>query len=176
MQLTNENNRTDYIQYIHLSIWIISINMMGALLSFATNTGISAWYSTLQRSSLTPPNYVFPIAWTILYTIIGICGWHIWRQPASENLQTIKNLYIMQLILNYSWTPIFFGAHYTGIAFIIIVLMDILVSMIIYLSHKIIPPINLSMMLKVRVSILMIPYLLWLLFASYLNYYIWIHN
>jgi benzodiazapine receptor len=127
---------------------------------------ISTWYSTLHRSPLTPPNYVFPIAWTILYGIIGACGFLIWRAPSSPELNIIKILYVNQLILNWSWTPLFFHYHLTGISLIVLGAMDILVSILIWLAYP-----------KIReVSLLMIPYLLWILFATYLNFYIWWYN
>ncbi len=152
--------------YLSLIIWIISLIAIGSIIGSFTKPEISNWYITLNRASLTPPNYVFPIAWTILYGAIGACGWTLWNAPKLENLALIKSLYIAQLILNWSWTPLFFSYHFTAISLFVLILMDIIVSLIILLSHQ-----------KIKaVSMLMTPYLLWIIFASYLNFYIWQYN
>ena len=149
----------------HLSLifWILALIVIGGVIGSLTKPEISTWYITLNRSTLTPPNYVFPIAWTILYGIIGACGWLIWREPLFSKLSVIKTLYVAQLILNWSWTPLFFHYHLTGLSLIVLVAMDILVCSLICLAYQ-----------KMRAaSLLMIPYLLWITFATYLNFYIW---
>ena len=152
--------------HIYLILSIVALIAIGLSIGSFTKPEISTWYSTLNRSSLTPPNYVFPIAWTILYGIIGACGWVIWGEPSFPKIMVIKTLYVIQLILNWSWTRLFFHFHLTGFSLIVLGSMDILVGMIIWLSYP-----------KIRlVSLLMIPYLLWILFASYLNFYIWWYN
>jgi benzodiazapine receptor len=152
--------------HLSLIIWIVALIAIGGAIGSLTKPEISTWYSTLNRSTLTPPNYVFPVAWTILYGIIGACGWLIWRKQSFSKLSVIKTLYVTQLILNWSWTPLFFHYHLTGLSLIILGSMDILVGTLICLAYR-----------KIRVvSLLMIPYLLWILFASYLNFYIWWYN
>jgi benzodiazapine receptor len=149
--------------HFSLIIWIVALIVIGGVIGSLTKPEISAWYSTLNRSPLTPPNYVFPVAWTILYGIIGGCGWLIWRELSFPKLRTIKTLYVTQLILNWSWTPLFFHYHLTGLSLLVLVVMDILVGTLMFLAYP-----------KVRsVSLLMTPYLLWILFATYLNFYIW---
>ena len=146
-----------------LIIWIMALIVIGGIIGSLTKPEISTWYSALNRSTLTPPNYVFPIAWTILYGIIGACGWLIWGASSFPKLRVIKTLYVIQLILNWSWTPLFFHYHLTGLSIVFLGLMDILVGTITWLAYQ-----------KMRaVSLLMIPYLSWILFASYLNFYIW---
>ena len=152
--------------YFSLIIWIVALIVIGWAIGSLTKSEISIWYSALDRSNLTPPNYVFPIAWTILYGIIGACGWIIWRTQAFQKLRLIKALYVTQLILNWSWTPFFFYYHLIGFSLIILFVMDILVSSIILLSYR-----------EIRsVSLLTLLYLLWILFATYLNFYIWQYN
>lgn len=152
--------------YFSLIIWIVALITIGSVIGSLTKPEISAWYSTLHRARLTPPNYVFPIAWTILYGIIGACGWLIWHASSLPKLNVIKTLYAIQLILNWSWTPLFFGFHLTGLSLVVLGTMDILVFSLICLAYQ-----------KMKaVSLLMIPYLLWILFATYLNFYIWWYN
>ncbi len=149
--------------HLSLIIWIVALIAIGSFIGSLTKPEISSWYSTLNRASLTPPSYVFPVAWTILYAIIGACGWLMWHGPSFPEIRIIQTLYVTQLILNWSWTPLFFHYHLTGLSLIILSAMDILVGTLIFLAHP-----------KIKaVSILMIPYLLWILFASYLNFYIW---
>ncbi|MDX2050636.1 MAG: TspO/MBR family protein [Rickettsiaceae bacterium] len=148
---------------LSLLIWIVLLITIGAVIGSLTKPEINSWYSTLNRSTLTPPNYVFPVAWTILYGIIGACGWLIWRPEAFPKLSIIKTLYVTQLILNWSWTPLFFHYHLTGLSLIVLVTMDILVVTIIWLAYQKMP----------AVSLLMIPYLSWITFATYLSFYIW---
>lgn len=152
--------------YISLSLWIVLLIAIGSIIGTLTKPEISTWYTTLNRSALTPPNYVFPIAWTILYTLIAICGWLIWLHPSLEQLRFVKILYVIQLILNWIWSPLFFNYHLTGTSLLVVSFIDILVGILICLTYPKIRP----------VSLLMIPYLLWILFASYLNFYIWWYN
>ena len=158
----NQSTKT----YLSLIIWIVVLIAIGGVIGSLTKPEINSWYSTLNRSTLTPPNYVFPVAWTILYGIIGACGWLIWHPQAFPKLSIIKTLYVAQLILNWSWTPLFFHYHLTGLSLVVLVVMDSLVGAISCLAYQ-----------KIRtVSLLMIPYLSWILFASYLNFYIWQYN
>ena len=152
--------------HLSLIIWTLGLIAIGGFIGSLTKPEISTWYSTLNRSPLTPANYVFPIAWTILYGMIGACGWLMWRPQAFLNLNVIKTLYMTQLILNWSWMPLFFGFHLTGLSLVVLGTMDILVFALICLGYR-----------KMKaVSLLMIPYLFWILFASYLNFYIWWYN
>ncbi len=153
--------------HLFLIIWIVALTAIGGGIGSLTKPEISSWYSVLHRSTLSPPNYVFPIAWTILYGIIGACGWLIWRAQAFPKLlSVIKTLYVTQLILNWSWTPLFFHYHLTGLSLVVLSTMDILVGILIFLAYR-----------RMRaVSLLMIPYLSWILFATYLNFYIWQYN
>jgi len=152
--------------YLSLIIWTLGLIAIGGIIGSLSKPEKLLWYSTLQRSTLTPPKYIFPIAWTILYGMIGACGGLIWRSQALPNLSTIKILYALQLILNWSWTPLFFHYHLTGLSLVVLGLMDILVCGLIWLAYKKIT----------AASLLMSPYLLWILFATYLNFYIWWYN
>lgn len=152
-------------KYHYLFLWILALQAMGALIGFITGSEIHIWYATLQRSPLSPPDYVFGIVWTVLYLMIAVCGWQIWRcnQPNTSGLKT---LFIAQLLLNWLWSPLFFSFHQIALAFLCLLLIVALVITLISKSYHGLP----------TVSLLLIPYLLWLLFAGYLNFYIWAHN
>jgi benzodiazapine receptor len=98
--------------------------------------------------------------------MIATSGWIIWRSDSFAALKTIKKLYVSQLILNWLWTPLFFSYHLTGVSLICLCSIIILVALLIMKSYK---KIN-------SASLLLIPYLLWLLFAVHLNFYIWQNN
>lgn len=151
---------------VSLLLWMFALIVIGGAIGSLTKPEINTWYSTLNRSTLTPPNYVFPVAWTILYAIIGAGGWLVWQKSLFHKINVIKILYVTQLILNWSWTPLFFYYHLTGISLIVLAAMDILVGTLIWRSY---PKIKM-------VSLLMLPYLLWILFATHLNFYIWWYN
>ncbi len=158
----NEKNKS----YVKLIIWIVILMLIGSVIGASTKSDTDTWYKTLIRSPLTPPDYVFGIAWSILYAMIAISGWLIWEAKPFSNIKLIKGLYISQLILNWVWTPLFFSYHLTGLSLICIIMIITLVAILIFKAYK-----NLS-----SVSFLLIPYLLWLLFASHLNFYIWQYN
>jgi translocator protein len=153
-------------RYISLAIWILGLQAVGGIIGVIIAPQINDWYKNLNLPPLNPPNWVFPIAWTILYTLLGISGWILQYTPSFPGLSTIKRLNWLQLFLNESWCLLFFSLHTTGISLVVQLVMDVAVMLIIWMSYK-----------KVRlVALLMLPYLLWLCFATYLNYYVWLNN
>jgi benzodiazapine receptor len=153
-------------KYISLLLWILGLTAIGSTIGSLTKAEISHWYSLLKLSPLTPPNYVFPIVWTILYIMIGVCGHLIWENTQIQESKLLKILYLAQLVLNWAWTPIFFTLHLTGFSLSCVLVLSIVVFMIIYFSFR-----------RIKlVSLLMVPYMLWSLFATYLNFYIWWFN
>lgn len=153
-------------KYIQLTIWILMLTLIGSAMGSVTNNGIDTWYHTLNRSVLTPPDYMFGVAWSILYTMIAVCGWCIWGAKPCKDLRLIKGLYIFQLILNWMWTPLFFGYHLTGLAFICLTVMVVVVATLVWKTYK----------KLLSAALLLTPYLLWLLIAGYLNFYMWLYN
>ncbi len=152
-------------KYVSFLIWIVALVFIGALIGNITQPGVDVWYSTLHRSPLTPANYVFGIVWTILYIMLAISGWAIWSSTYS-NLALIKIAYILQLILNWSWAPLFFLYHQPGIALLCIGVIVALTLVIIFKTYHTLP----------LVSYLFMPYFVWVSFALYLNFYIWLYN
>ena len=121
------------------------------------------WYHSLYKSSLTPPDVVFSVVWTALYVLIALVGNFFWRYRDEPKAKVMWNLYIIQLLLNWAWTIIFFGCHLVALAFLLIVVMIL---------------INMNIILKAKkkyyfAANMMIPYTLWLAFAGYLNFMIW---
>lgn len=122
------------------------------------SSGTSDLYSQLTLPALSPPSYVFPIVWTILYILMGISAYLIYTSN-SESKDTALKIYGVQLLLNFIWPLVFFNLNNYVLAFIILVLLWITVAVMIYYFYKISP----------AAAFLQIPYLLWLTFAGYLN-------
>jgi len=124
------------------------------------------WYTQLVKPGFTPPSWVFGPVWTFLYLCMGIAAWLVWRQAGWYAARWALTLYVMQLVLNALWSVLFFGKHLIGAALvdIIVLLAAIVVTTIMF--WRITPP----------AGWLMIPYVLWVGFASVLNYRFWILN
>ena len=120
---------------------------------------MNEWYETLQRPKFTPPDWVFGPVWTILYIMIAISLFLFLRKYKSENGYGIYVLIVLHVISNISWTIIFFGLKSPGLALIDILFLDIsLLLMVLFFWRTY----DIS-------SILLWPYLIWALFATYLN-------
>lgn len=121
-------------------------------------------YNDLIKPTLSPPGIVFPIAWTIIYLLIGIS--YMLLKEKGEIPKETKQLYYTQLIFNYLWTFIFFVLRLRLLSVLWIIILDILVIIMTYQFYK-----------QNKISgILLIPYVLWLLFATYLNISIYFLN
>lgn len=149
-----------------LIIWITALIGIGWGLGHLTQSNVDTWYVTLNRSSHSPPNYVFGIVWTVLYAMIATSGWLIWNSDPFPELPQVKRLYISQLVLNWSWTPIFFGLHLPGVALACLGTIVILVGKLIAKTYE-----RLTI-----ASLLLMPYFAWSVFAAYLNFFIWQNN
>jgi tryptophan-rich sensory protein len=124
-----------------------------------------AWYRQLKKSPLNPPSWIFPIVWPILYIAIIASG-VIYVQNGGSIKSTGFAYYMIAWILNLSWSPIYFTYKMTGISFIVILLMIVFIYLTImefYRTSKL-------------ASYLLLPYLIWVSFASYLNGYIYFMN
>lgn len=138
---------------------------VGFTASHFQSDSILNWYPYLNKPSLIPPNYVFPIAWSILYVFMGVSIGLILNLKNKQNKKLLY-LFAVQLILNFTWSISFFYLQNPLIGFINIILLDVTVLLYILKSYSI---------HKIS-SVLFIFYFLWLSFATYLNGYILIHN
>ncbi len=122
-------------------------------------------FDSIQKPSITPPQIVFPIVWTILYVLMGLSAYLIYK-AGNEDKRYAYSFYGIQLVLNFLWTCFFFGIeNYSGSMIIIAALAVSIIGMI-YFFWKI----------NKKSAYLQIPYLVWVLFASYLNYLVYIMN
>jgi tryptophan-rich sensory protein len=124
------------------------------------------WYLNLNKSTLTPPNYVFSIVWSVLYLLLLISFLIIYKDPICFPFCTALIFFLSQLFFNLIWTPLFFQAKNIKLALLDLVFVIIFTIITIVLFYKINP----------LASYLLIPYILWLFLAFHLNYYIFINN
>ncbi len=146
---------------------VVIAEMAGVIGSFFTTPVIPEWYATLVRPELSPPNWVFGPVWTTLFALMGIASYFIWQKGWSKNVvKTALTVYGVQLGLNMLWSIIFFGRQNPGAAFIEIIFLWIMIVVTIVKFGRI----------SRLAAWLLVPYLLWVSFASYLNYAIWVLN
>lgn len=141
--------------------------LAGYVGSLYTTPSIPTWYEGLQKPELTPPSWVFAPVWTALYILMGISLYMIWQAGVTKGEVFIGLvLFILQLGLNIGWSYIFFSWHAIFIAFMfIIALWAFLLSTILQVSR-----------FSIIGGALLIPYLIWITFAAYLNYAIMVLN
>ena len=146
---------------------IVICELAGIIGSIFTISAIPTWYTTLTKPALNPPSYVFGPVWTTLYALMGIAAFLVWKN-GWDRRDVRKALYVfgIQLILNASWSIVFFGLHSPLSALVNIALMWLAIVWTMILFYKISKP----------AMWLLVPYILWVSFASYLNYSLWMLN
>jgi len=135
--------------------------------AWITQGGLSDWYVNLEKPALTPPNIVFPIVWNILYLLMALAAWLVWRSAGSFRAAAAPLvIFFVQLGLNFSWSALFFGLENPGAALfeIIVLLFTILLTLVLF--WRISRP----------AGLMILPYFLWVAFATYLNAAIWLLN
>ncbi|KAL7012297.1 hypothetical protein ACKWTF_014750 [Chironomus riparius] len=147
---------------------IIAPNIGGWLSGIQTRPHIKNWYEKLNLPTFRPPNYMFPIAWTTLYSAMGYASYRVYKEgngfDGDAKIPLI--LYGTQLALNYAWTPIFFGMHELKWSCVEIVALTAAAAATGYSFYNI----------DKTAGLLFIPYLAWLSFATFLNYSVYKMN
>lgn len=144
--------------------FIVFAQAAGIIGSLFTMSAIDGWYATLIRPELAPPNWVFGPVWITLYALMGIAAFLVWRKDRHLNKALI--LFVLQLVLNSLWSIIFFGMQALGAAFVEIVFLWLAVIATIIAFQKI----------SRTAAWLLVPYILWVSFAAYLNFAFWTLN
>ena len=146
--------------------WIFLAESAGALSGLLTREGTEIYAQTITKPPLSPPGWIFPLVWTVLFALMGIGAARIEQAPPSKARSLGLNLFVVQLIVNFFWSPIFFNLQAFGLAFLWLLLLWALVLGMILVFRKVDPP----------AAKLQIPYLIWLTFAAYLNLGVWYLN
>ena len=148
------------------ALWISICEAVGFLAGILTRQGTQIYAQTAVKPPLTPPGWLFPVVWGILYALMGIGAARITLAPSSPQRNRGLNLMIAQLTVNFFWPLLFFNAGAYGFALLWLLLLWVLVLWMILAWRKVDPP----------AAWLQIPYLLWLTFAAYLNAGVWYLN
>jgi tryptophan-rich sensory protein len=146
---------------------VISIaipQLVAAAGAYFTITGRGSWYEAIERPEWNPPNWVFGPVWTLLYILMGIAFYLVWKSGKPARLAMI--LWCVQLGLNFLWSYLFFGQHQIGWALVEIIALWLAILATIFAFAKI----------NKGASWLLVPYISWVSFAAILNYAIWIMN
>lgn len=150
---------------VKLIVSIVIVLILGVSGSYFTMPNIEGWYAGLNKPWFTPPNWLFGPMWTTLYILIGIVLYICWENSFWNN-KILMTVFIIQLALNFLWSPLFFGLKNPLLGLLDIIALDIAVIATIILLFS----------YSKTASILMLPYLAWILTASLLNLYIYILN
>ena len=153
-------------RWIGLALFLAVCLAAGGLGAIATTPEIEGWYKTIAKPSWNPPGYVFGPVWTTLYIMMAIAAWLVWKPAGFKAAAVPLSLFAGQLLLNIAWSWIFFGAHQPGWAFaeIVILWLAIAATTVVFFRHSQIA------------GWLLVPYLVWVSFASVLNFAIWRMN
>lgn len=156
------------ISKIFIFIICIAIPLgIGFLGSTFTMGSVKTWYTTINKPSFNPPNWLFAPVWTTLYILMGIASFRVWqKRKTNEWFHWAVIIYILQLAFNLMWSYIFFELHQLGVALIeigFLLLLIIINAFIFYRFDKI-------------AGWLFLPYFLWVSFATYLTYSIFMLN
>lgn len=147
-------------------IWILLTEAVGGLAALLTQESVRLYGSAIHTPPLSPPASVFPVAWTILYALMGVSAARIWLLPGSAARRAALRVYLLQLAVNFFWSLWFFNLQAFGFAFFWLVLLCALIVRMLLAFRELDAP----------AGWLQLPYLLWVFFAGYLNYGVWMLN
>ena len=159
----NLDKKNIFWLFFFIFLCLIFGNGLGGYFTFIS---VETWYQTLNKPSFNPPDWIFGPVWTILYILMGIAVWLIWKSEPSKNRSIGIGIFWLQLFFNVLWTYLFFGIQRIDLGFFEIIFLIFLIFT------------NTIYFLKINkmAGCLLIPYLTWVLYASLLNYNIWVLN
>lgn len=152
-----------FSRWLPLGIFLLLAFLAAFLGGLATSTSVHTWYAALQKPAWTPPNWLFGPVWTLLYVLMAVAAWRVWRQGSPNEARRTVRLFAAQLALNVLWSVLFFGLHRIGFALIeVVVLWLVLIRIQIrfYVADTV-------------AALLWAPYLLWVTFAAGLTAAVW---
>jgi len=146
--------------WLKILLCILVVNLLGGAGAFFTMDSLKDWYPSLAKPPGVPPNSVFGPVWTVLYAMMGTSFALVWhRVPSWLSKRAALRTFLAQFLLNLAWTPLFFGAHLTGVALVVIVALWIMILLTILKFRH----------LDRLAALLLVPYLIWVSYATYLN-------
>lgn len=155
------------VRFLHpalvLFYWVILTFCAPALGAFGVP---GEWYSELRKPTWNPPSWLFGPMWSLLYMMMAVAAWLVWRRGGWRAQSGPLRLYLVQLVLNAAWTPVFFGLHQPGWALLVILLLAAAIAATLRAFYRV----------RRLAGFLFVPYLLWVSFASVLNFTLWWMN
>lgn len=148
------------------AFWILFTEAVGALSGFLTREGTKLYRTTIVKPPLSPPAVVFPIVWGVLFLLMGISAARVWLKRTSRLRDRSILIYLVQLLVNSFWSIIFFNMQAFGFALGWLILLWVLILLMILIFRRV----------DRTAAWLQIPYLLWVSFAGYLNWGVWMLN
>jgi tryptophan-rich sensory protein len=151
--------RMSFLRYAVVTV--PAVLLLGMLSGYLAGSGSSnPWFAALRKPAFMPPGWVFPLAWTILYILLGLSLAMLLHARGAHKRERVLILFWVSLVLNFAWSPVFFGMHKVTLALSLIAAMMILAMTLILTLWKI----------RIVAALLLYPYLGWLMFAGLLNY------
>ena len=161
--MTTTGTQQQERSWLALAGWLLVCFAIGGLSSIFPAKNIPTWYAALVKPPLNPPNQLFGPVWTVLYALMGIAAWIVWKTRPSPCRRRGLRLFCVQLALNFLWTWIFFSRHQPLTAFADIVALWIAILLTALTFRK----------MSHTAAWMLVPYLAWVTFAGYLNFAIW---
>ena len=149
------------------AVFVVICELAGGLGALFTTPQIGAWYTGLQKPPIAPPNWIFGPVWTTLFALMGIAAYLVWRKRKQDvRVEEALMIFFLQLGLNIAWSGLFFGRHSVdgALAEIIILWLAILLTIARF------------KLISRNAAYLLLPYILWVTFAGYLNFLIYTLN
>ncbi|PQO26293.1 TspO/MBR family protein [Blastopirellula marina] len=151
---------TQVVVLIAVILLCVGIGAVGALVTLPQ---IPTWYAGIAKPSWTPPNKIFGPVWTTLYVMMAVAVWLVWRRERFAVIWPALSVFGVQLILNAIWSPIFFGLESPLLGLLVIVPLWLMIGVTIYCFSR----------RNIAAAMLLIPYFLWVSYATCLNFAIW---
>lgn len=160
------NNKTENRSWLMLFYFVLLCLLVEAISGWFTSMSLRSWYPLLQKPVWNPPRWVFAPTWTVLYLLMAVAIWLVWKEKNSPWKETAYKCFAVQLLLNLLWTPLFFGLQCPLCALIDIIILWIFIVATLISFYAVRPV----------AGWLLVPYLLWVSYALTLNAAIWYLN
>jgi benzodiazapine receptor len=150
----------------NISGLVISLVLVAAAAAFGGRFAPTAWYQEIAKPPWTPPAWIFGPVWTALYIMMGVAAWLVWRKRETPGAVVALGVYVVQLVLNGLWSWIFFYLHRIGLALADLIVLWVLIVVTCVLFWRV----------RRAAGVLLLPYIVWVTFAGFLNQAIWALN
>ena len=157
------SEQQNFSQWVGLIVSIGLCFAAAGLRSLFTAPAIATWYATLNKPSWNPPNWIFGPVWSTLYLLMAIAAWLVWRQWGFKATGLAFAFFALQLALNALWSDLIFGLHNPAFALVEIIFLWLAIFATLITFRQ----------FNTLASALLLPYILWVTFAAFLNYTIW---